>query len=88
MEEEPKLNDDSTQKTYKITSDKENKYIVTFKNIKSTSLLIEAVFDDENNKTFFESEFTLDEIKENKIFYFYDSIDEILEELYLFLIYL
>ena len=82
MEEESKLNDDSSQKTFKITSDKENKYIVTFKNIKSTSLLIEAEFDDENNKTCFESEFTLDEIKENKIFYFYDSIDEILEELY------
>ena len=82
MEEESKLNDDSNQKTFKITSDKENKYIVTFKNIKSTSLLIEAVLDDENNKTSFESEFTLDEIKENKIFYFYDSIDEILEELY------
>ena len=82
MEEESISNDDSSQKTFKITSDKENKYIVTFKNIKSTSLLIEAEFDDENNKTFFESEFTLDEIKENKIFYFYDSIDEILEELY------
>ena len=82
MEEESKLNDDSSQKTFKITSDKENKYIVTFKNIKSTLLLIEAEFDDENNKTFFESEFTLDKIKENKIFYFYDSIDEILEELY------
>ena len=42
MEEESKLNDDSSQKTFKITSDKENKYIVTFKNIKSTLLLIEA----------------------------------------------
>ena len=82
MEEESISNDDSSQKTFKITSDKENKYIVTFKNIKSTLLLIEAEFDDENNKTFFESEFTLDKIKENKIFYFYDSIDEILEELY------
>ena len=82
MEEESKLNDDSNQKTFKITSDKENKYIVTFKNIKSTSLLIEAVFDDENNETFFESEFTLDEIKENKAFLSYDSIDEILEELF------
>ena len=82
MEEELISNDDKSQKSFEITSDKENKYIVTFKNIKSTSLLIEAVLDDENNKTFFESEFTLDEIKENKIFYFYDSIDEILEELY------
>ena len=68
MEEESKLNDDSTQKTYKITSDKENKYIVTFKNIKSTSLLIEALFDDGIVKTFFESEFTLEKVKENKAF--------------------
>ena len=82
MEEELISNDDKSQKSFEITSDKENKYIVTFKNIKSTSLLIEAVFDDENNETFFESEFTLDEIKENKAFLSYDSIDEILEELF------
>lgn len=80
--EAPAINDGKSQKTFELNSDKENKYIFTFKNIKSTSLLIEALFDDGIVKTFFESEFTLDKIKENKVFNSYDTIDEILEELF------
>ena len=80
--EAPIIKDDKSQKTFELKSDKGNKYIFTFKNIKSTSLLIEALFDDGIVKTFFESEFTLDKIKENKAFISYDTIDEILEELF------
>ena len=82
MEEESISNNDKNQKIFKIISDKENEYIVTFKNIESTSLLIEAQLDDENDENYFEAEFTLDEIKENKAFLSYDTIDEILEELF------
>ena len=82
MEEAPTIKDDKNQKTFELTSDKKNKYTFTFKNIKSTSLLIEALFDDGIVKTFFESKFTLDKIKENKAFLSYDTIDEILEELF------
>ena len=82
MEEAPTIKNDKNQKTFELKSDKENKYVFTFKNIKSTSLLIEALFDDGIVKTFFESEFTLDKIKENKAFISYDTIDEILEELF------
>ena len=82
MEEVPIIKDDKNRKTFELTSDKENKYVFIFKNIKSTSLLINSIFDDGVVKTFFETEFTLDKIKENKAFLFYDIIDEILEELF------
>ena len=82
MEEAPIIKVDKSQKTFDLKSDKGNKYLFTLKNIKSTSLLIEALFDDGIVKTFFESEFTLDKIKENKAFVSYDTIDEILEELF------
>ena len=82
MEEAPTIKNDKNQKTFELTSDKGNKYIFIFKNIKSTSLLIEALFDDGIVKTFFESEFTLEQVKENKAFLSYDTMDEILEELF------
>ena len=71
-----------SQKTFKLKSNKGNKFLFIFKNIKSTSLLINSIFDDGVVKTFFETEFTLDKIKENKAFLSYDIIDEILEELF------
>ena len=80
--EAPTIKEDKSQKTFDLNSNKGNKYIFTFKNIKSTSLLIEALFDDGIVKTFFESEFTLEKVKENKAFISYDTIDEILEELF------
>ena len=80
--EAPTIKEDKSQKTFNLKSEKGNKYIFTFKKVKSTSLLIEALFDDGIVKTFFESEFTLDKIKENKAFLSYDTIDEILEELF------
>ena len=82
MEEAPTIKEDKSQKTFELKSDKGNNYVFTFKNIKSASLLIEALFDDGIVKTFFESEFALDKIKENKAFISYDTIDEILEELF------
>ena len=68
-------------KTFKLTSNKGNDFILTFKSIKSDTLLISAMFDDKVIKTFFESEFTLQKIQENKAFSIYDSIAEILNEL-------
>jgi hypothetical protein len=68
-------------KTFELTSDKGNKFILTFKTIKSTTLLISAVFDDKIIKTFFESEFTLQKIQENKAFSIFETIEDILIEL-------
>ena len=43
--EAPTIKEDKSQKTFDLNSNKGNKYIFTFKNIKSTSLLIEALFE-------------------------------------------
>ena len=51
------INGDKSQKTFEINSDKRNKYIFTFKNIKSSPLLIEALFDDGIIKTIFKFEY-------------------------------
>ena len=70
------------QKIFELISDKGNKFILTFNNSKSTSLLISAIFDTGLVKKFFEAEYTLEKIKDNKAFSIYDSIDEILMELF------
>ena len=80
--EAPTIGFVKSQKTFELKSNKGNKFLIIFKNIKQTSLLINSIFDDGVVKTFFETEFTLDKIKENKAFLSYDTIDEILEELF------
>ena len=70
------------QKIFELTSNKGNKFIFTFKNIKSATLFISAVFDDGVVKIFYESEFPLEKIQENKAFSIYDTIDDILLELF------
>ena len=70
------------QKIFELTSNKGNKFIFTFKNIESNTLFISAVFDDGVVKTFYETEFPLEKIQENKAFSIYDTIDEIIVELF------
>ena len=69
------------EKTFETTSNKGNKYITTFKN-NGTNLLITSIYDDIIRKNFYESLYSLEKIKENKAFYIYDTIDEILSELF------
>jgi len=82
MEEAPIPINIPSEKSFELTSNKNNKFILTFKNIKSTSIFISAVFNDEIIKIFYESEFILEKIKENMAFYSYDKIEEILAELF------
>ena len=63
-----------------LTSDKQKKYLTSFIN-KESSLFISSILDDGVVKTFFEADFPLEKIKENKAFNFHESIDEILQEL-------
>ena len=83
MEEAPIPTDTPKEKTFELNSNKNNKFIITFRNIESSSLLISAVFDDQILKIFYETEFTLEKIKENKAFISYDKIEEILSELFI-----
>ena len=85
MEEAPIPLNIPEEKTFELTSNKNNKFLLTFKNIKSTSLFISAIFDDETIKIFYESEYTLEKIKENNAFISYDTIEEILAELFNFI---
>ena len=82
MEEAPIPIDILNEKTFDLISNKGNKYIITFKNIKSSSLLISAIFNDGIIQIFYEGEFPLKNIQENKSFISYDKIDDILEELF------
>ena len=73
---------DLKEKIKELTSNEGNKFVISFKNKDSSSLFISAVFDDGIVKTFYESDFPLEKIKENKAFGFYDTIEEILGELF------
>ena len=79
----PTINDEikNKEKTFEITSNKGKKYVISFKN-NGTTLLITSIYDDSIRKNFYESFYSLEKIKENKAFYIYDSIDEILSELF------
>ena len=63
-----------------LLSNKNNKFLTSFKN-KEKSLFISSIFNDGIMKIFFEADFPLEKIKENKVFNYYESIDEILQEL-------
>ena len=47
-----------------------------------SSLFVSAIFDDGIIKEFYEKEFAIEKIKENKAFAFHETIDEILSELF------
>ena len=82
MEEAPIPINIIGEKTFELISNKGNKFIITFRNIKSASLFISAIFDDGIIKIFYENDFSLEKIQSNKAFSNYDKIDEILEELF------
>ena len=74
-----------SEKTYKIISDKNNSFSITFKNLVS-SIEIYAYFQDEILKRIYNHKFTLDSLKKNnKYFTLFESIDEIYDDLILLL---
>lgn len=80
--EELRKNDiKNKEKIFELTSNKGNQYIITFIN-KITSLIVSSIHDNGNIKIFYENTYTLEKIKENKIFAFSENIDEFLSELF------
>ena len=79
-----KTNQNLTQKerVFELISNKENKFLINFVNKNSSSLFVSAIFDDGIIKEFYEEEFSVEKIKENKAFAFHETIDEILSELF------
>ena len=74
-----------SEKTYKIISDKNNSFSITFKNLVS-SIEIYAYFQDEILKRIYNHKFTLDSLKKNnRYFLLFESIDEIYDDLILLL---
>ena len=69
------------EKTIEITSNKNNLYKIILINEES-SLLIKAKFVDSIQTLNFEERHSLESIKKNPFFNYYESIDEILEELF------
>ena len=76
----PVPNKENENKIIELYSNLGNKFVVNFIN-KSTILFISSVFDNGIVKKFFESEYSLETIKKNKAFAFYETIEEILSEL-------
>ena len=77
----PVPNKENENKIIELYSNLGNKFVVNFIN-KSTILFISSVFDNGIVKKFFESEYSLEKIKKNKAFVFYETIEEILSELF------
>ncbi len=69
------------EKVFELISNKGNYYIITLMN-KQSSLFITVVLNHDINKRFYENNISLERLKENKAFAFYESIDEILSELF------
>ena len=71
------------ENSYKIISDKNNSFSITFKNLVS-SIEIYAFFQDEILKHIYNHKFTLDSLKKNnRYFLLFESIDEIYDDLIL-----
>ena len=77
----PTIQNNNKEKVIELVSNKGNKFIINFIN-KTSSLFISSIFDNGIIKVFYETIFSLEKIKENKAFFVYDSIDEILGELF------
>ena len=75
-------NEKPKERIFELLSNKENKFIVTFNYKNSSSLFVSSILDDGIIKTFYEKEFAIEKIKENKAFGFYETFDEILAELF------
>ena len=77
----PTIQNNNKEKVIELVSNKGNKFIINFIN-KTSSLFISSIFDNGIIKVFYETIFSLEKIKENKAFFVYDSIEEILGELF------
>ena len=74
-----------SEKSYIIISDKKHSFSLTFQNLIS-SINISASFQDDIIKHSYKSNYNLDSLKKmNKYFLIYESIDEIYNDLILFL---
>ena len=69
------------EKEFELTSNKNNNFKIRLIN-NFSGLLIKSDNINEINKQFYETLFPIEKIKENKAFAFYESIDEILSELF------
>ena len=69
------------QNIFEIISEKNKKYKIVLQN-NSGSLLVSASYKENSIDYNFEGIYSLDKIKENKIFKGFDSLTEILEEIY------
>ena len=76
----PKANDESPKKSFSIKSDKNRSFSLDIQNKKS-SIYIYASTQNEIQKNEFEKDFSLKDLKENKYFSLFDSIDEIYDEI-------
>ena len=76
----PKANDESPKKTFSLKSDKNRSFNLDIQNKKS-SIYIYAFTQTDIQKNDFDKDFSLKDLKENKYFSLFDSIDEIYEEI-------
>ena len=85
MEEAPKPAEKSIinkQKNLELISDKSHKFKISFIN-EGTYLKITCIYENELKIcSKYSSNFKIEKIKENKFFYFYESIDEVLSDLF------
>ena len=69
------------EKIFEIKSNKNHKFNIVLKN-KEPFLLIEALYDNAIQIEKYEEKYSLDNIKKNKFFNYFETIDEILDELF------
>ena len=80
--EAPKcINSINKEKEFEIISNKKNQFNIKFIN-QGTDLIIKGFYNNEIQIKEYEDKFSIEKIKENKVFNYYETIDEILEELF------
>ena len=79
--EAPQIKEEcKSENSFQIQSDKNHSFNIIFTNL-TTSIKITASFEDDILIKLYEKTLSLDELKKNKFFVIYDSIDEIYDEL-------
>ena len=80
--ETPNLIEDVPLKNYSLTSNKSNKYQINFFNRQGNNLYIKTQKEGNLTPKNYEGIFSLEKIKENQFFYIYNSLNEILDEIF------
>ena len=80
--EKPLLYGDISLKSYSLTSNKSNKYQINFNIREINNLYLQAQEENTNIPKNFEGIFSLETIKQNQFFYIYNSINEIMDEIF------